>query len=102
KYHLLAIDHLRQGIGLAGYAQKDPLVEFKREGYDLFVSMLDRIDIETLRLLFNLQVQIQEARAGGPASVEEALEQRLMMRRRRRKPAGVAMKSSFTAANASA
>jgi preprotein translocase subunit SecA len=105
KDHLLAIDHLRQGIGLAGYAQKDPLVEFKREGYDLFVNMLDRIDLETLRLLFNLQVQIQESPAasvGGPTSVEEALEQRLMMRRRRRRPVGVATKSSFTSANATA
>jgi preprotein translocase subunit SecA len=101
KDHLLAIDHLRQGVGLSGYAQKDPLVEYKRESYDLFSSMLDRIEVETLRLLFNIQVQMQAApvSAGGDAlSVEEALEQRLM-RRRRRRPTGVAMKGSFTAAN---
>jgi preprotein translocase subunit SecA len=102
KDHLLAIDHLRQGIGLAGYAQKDPLVEFKREAYDLFVSMLDRIDLETLRLLDNIQVQVQDTPQSGPASIEEALEQRLMARRRRRRPVGVASKSSFTGANASA
>jgi preprotein translocase subunit SecA len=102
KDHLLAIDHLRQGVGLAGYAQKDPLVEFKREAYDLFVAMLDRIDVETLRLLFNIQVQVQEMPQAGPASIEEALEQRLMARRRRRRPVGVATKSSFTTANASA
>jgi preprotein translocase subunit SecA len=101
KDHLLAIDHLRQGVGLSGYAQKDPLVEYKRESYDLFSAMLDRIEVETLRLLFNIQVQMQAApvSAGGDAlSVEEALEQRLM-RRRRRRPTGVAMKGSFTAAN---
>jgi preprotein translocase subunit SecA len=99
KDHLLAIDHLRQGIGLAGYAQKDPLVEFKRHGYDLFTEMLDRIDNETLRLLYNIQVQVQPqvASANDTLSVEEALEQRLM-RRRRRRPVGVASKSSFTAA----
>ncbi|HQR37182.1 MAG TPA: preprotein translocase subunit SecA [Blastocatellia bacterium] len=105
KDHLLAIDHLRQGIGLSGYAQKDPLVEYKRESYDLFSAMLDRIEIETLRLLFNIQVQLQQAAAAGDGpsvSVEEALEQRLMMRRRRRRPVGVASKSSFTAANESA
>jgi preprotein translocase subunit SecA len=102
KDHLLAIDHLRQGVGLAGYAQKDPLVEFKREAYDLFVAMLDRIDVETLRLLFNIQVQVQEMPQAGPASIEEALEQRLMARRRRRRPVGVATKSSFTTANTSA
>ena len=107
KDHLLAIDHLRQGIGLVGYGQKDPLVEYKRESYDLFTAMLDRIETETLRLLFNIQVQIQQPAevanaADSPAlSVEEALEQRLM-RRRRRRPVGVATKSSFTAANASA
>ncbi|MGB5038881.1 MAG: preprotein translocase subunit SecA [Blastocatellia bacterium] len=101
KDHLLAIDHLRQGVGLSGYAQKDPLVEYKRESYNLFSAMLDRIEVETLRLLFNIQVQMQAApvSAGGDAlSVEEALEQRLM-RRRRRRPAGVASKGSFTAAN---
>jgi preprotein translocase subunit SecA len=100
KDHLLAIDHLRQGIGLAGYAQKDPLVEYKRESRDLFDSMVDRIETETLRMLFNIQVQVQPQQAG-PQSLEEALEQRLM-RRRRRRPVGVASKSTFTAANRSA
>ncbi len=104
KDHLLAIDHLRHGVGLSGYAQKDPLVEYKRESYDLFSNMLDRIEVESLKLLFNIQVQMQAApvSAGGDAlSVEEALEQRLM-RRRRRRPAGVASHGSFTAANESA
>jgi preprotein translocase subunit SecA len=56
KDHLLAIDHLKQGIGLVGYGQKDPLVEYKKESFDLFQAMLDRIDQTTIRSLFHLQV----------------------------------------------
>ncbi|HVF51666.1 MAG TPA: preprotein translocase subunit SecA [Pyrinomonadaceae bacterium] len=60
KDHLLAIDHLKQGIGLVGYGQKDPLVEYKKESFDLFQSMLDRIDTITVRSLFNLQVVAEQ------------------------------------------
>jgi preprotein translocase subunit SecA len=49
KDHLLAIDHLKQGIGLVGYGQKDPLVEYKKESFDMFQAMLDRIDTATVR-----------------------------------------------------
>ena len=56
KDHLLALDHLKQGIGLVGYGQKDPLVEYKKESFDMFKAMLDRIDTFTIRSLFNLQV----------------------------------------------
>ncbi|HMH45616.1 MAG TPA: preprotein translocase subunit SecA [Pyrinomonadaceae bacterium] len=56
KDHLLALDHLKQGIGLVGYGQKDPLVEYKKESFILFQEMLDRIDTTTIRSLFNLQV----------------------------------------------
>jgi preprotein translocase subunit SecA len=59
KDHLLSIDHLKQGIGLVGYGQKDPLVEYKKQSFDLFQEMLDRIDQHTIRSLFNLQV-VQE------------------------------------------
>ncbi|HEX7175644.1 MAG TPA: preprotein translocase subunit SecA [Pyrinomonadaceae bacterium] len=61
KDHLLAIDHLKQGIGLVGYGQKDPLVEYKKESFDLFQAMLDRIDTITIRTLFNLQVVAEQA-----------------------------------------
>ncbi|HEY3025274.1 MAG TPA: preprotein translocase subunit SecA [Pyrinomonadaceae bacterium] len=61
KDHLLAIDHLKQGIGLVGYGQKDPLVEYKKESFDMFQSMLDRIDTTTIRSLFNLQVVAEQA-----------------------------------------
>src|SRR4029077_11797053 len=49
KDHLLALDHLKQGIGLVGYGQKDPLVEYKKESFDMFQAMLDRIDTSTVR-----------------------------------------------------
>ncbi|MBD3414205.1 MAG: preprotein translocase subunit SecA [Candidatus Aminicenantes bacterium] len=55
KDHLLAMDHLKEGIGLRGYGQRDPLVEYKRESFDMFQSMMDRIEEETLKYLFLLE-----------------------------------------------
>ncbi len=75
KDHLLALDHLKQGIGLVGYGQKDPLVEYKKESFDMFQAMLDRIDTITIRSLFNLQVVAEE-------SPEEIQRRRLAARRR--------------------
>jgi preprotein translocase subunit SecA len=56
KDHLLSMDHLKEGIGLRGYGQKDPLVEYKKESYVLFQDMMDRIEDETIRYLFFLQI----------------------------------------------
>ncbi len=61
KDHLLTMDHLKEGIGLRGYGQKDPLVEYKREGFDAFMAMVDRIKVDTLDRLFKVQVVRQEA-----------------------------------------
>jgi preprotein translocase subunit SecA len=61
KDHLLSLDHLKEGIGLRGYGQKDPLVEFKKEAFILFEDMMARIDNETVRYLFNVQVQMEGA-----------------------------------------
>ncbi|HXS00919.1 MAG TPA: preprotein translocase subunit SecA [Pyrinomonadaceae bacterium] len=76
KAHLLSLDHLKQGIGLVGYGQKDPLVEYKKQSFDLFQEMLDRIDTATIRSLFNLQVvseqaaeSLQQRRARRPAAL---------------------------------
>jgi preprotein translocase subunit SecA len=55
KDHLLGMDHLRDGIGLRGYGQKDPLIEYKREGFDMFSSMMDRIKSDSLDRLFRVQ-----------------------------------------------
>ena len=73
KDHLLSLDHLKQGIGLVGYGQKDPLVEYKKQSFDLFQEMLDRIDTTTIRSLFNLQVVTEQA--------PETLQQRRAARR---------------------
>ncbi len=61
KDHLLAMDHLRDGIGLRGYGQKDPLIEYKREGYDLFAGMMQRIKSDAIERLFRVQAVRQEA-----------------------------------------
>ena len=61
KDHLLSLDHLKEGIGLRGYGQKDPLVEFKKEAFVLFEDMMARIDNETIRYLFHIQMQQGEA-----------------------------------------
>jgi preprotein translocase subunit SecA len=56
KDHLLGMDHLKEGIGLRGYAQKNPLTEYKKEGFDLFSNMMARIKEETTEYLFKVQV----------------------------------------------
>jgi preprotein translocase subunit SecA len=63
KDHLLTLDHLKEGIGLRGYGQKDPLVEFKKEAFTLFEDMMGRIDTETVRYLFLVQPAKQEDEA---------------------------------------
>jgi preprotein translocase subunit SecA len=56
KDHLLSMDHLKEGIGLRGYAQQDPLIVYKKEGYDMFQEMIERIKEETLGILFRIQL----------------------------------------------
>jgi preprotein translocase subunit SecA len=60
KDHLLAMDHLKEGIGLRGYGQRDPLVEYKKEAFDMFSEMTERISTEVLRRLFKIRIQKQE------------------------------------------
>jgi preprotein translocase subunit SecA len=57
KDHLLAMDHLKEGIGLRGYGQRDPLVEYKKEGFEMFAEMSSRISSEIVTRLFKIQVQ---------------------------------------------
>jgi preprotein translocase subunit SecA len=68
KDHLLAMDHLKEGIGLRGYGQHDPLVEYKRESFDMFESMMRRSQEDTVRYLFHMQ--IVEAAQQPPAMAE--------------------------------
>jgi preprotein translocase subunit SecA len=56
KDHLLSMDHLKEGIGLRGYAQQNPLIVYKKEGYELFQGMIDRIQEETLGILYRIQI----------------------------------------------
>jgi len=61
KDHLLAMDHLKEGIGLRGYGQKDPLVEYKKEAFNMFAEMTTRISTEVVSRIFKIQVQKKEA-----------------------------------------
>jgi preprotein translocase subunit SecA len=54
------MDYLREGIGLRAYSQRDPLVEYQREGFDMFAAMMDGIKEESVGFLFNLEVQVEE------------------------------------------
>jgi preprotein translocase subunit SecA len=56
KDHLLNMDHLKEGIGLRGYGQKDPLVEYKRESFDMFESMMQKFQEDTARYLYLMQI----------------------------------------------
>ncbi|GAA4988436.1 preprotein translocase subunit SecA [Actinopolymorpha pittospori] len=69
--HLYEMDYLREGIGLRAMAQRDPLVEYQREGYDLFMAMMDAIKEETVGYLFNLEVQVAEPTAPETEQAEE-------------------------------
>ncbi|MGH3342436.1 MAG: preprotein translocase subunit SecA [Carbonactinosporaceae bacterium] len=71
--HLYEMDYLQEGIGLRAMAQRDPLVEYQREGYDLFARMMDGIKEDSVRHLFHLEVQVQEpAQAAAPAEAAPA------------------------------
>ncbi|MDQ6991658.1 MAG: preprotein translocase subunit SecA [Mariprofundaceae bacterium] len=66
KDHLLAMDHLRQSVGLRGYAQKQPIQEYKRESFELFEKMLSEVREKTIHTLYNVQVDEQEEVAPEP------------------------------------
>ena len=68
KDHLLSMDHLREGIGLRGYGQHDPLVEYKRESFDMFEAMMERFEEETVRYLYLMQVIERAKMAAGIAA----------------------------------
>ena len=70
KDQLLAMDHLREGVGLRGYGQKDPLNEYKKESYDLFMDMIDRLKGQVVGTLFRLQVR-EESTSARPLTRRE-------------------------------
>jgi preprotein translocase subunit SecA len=75
KDHLLSMDHLRQGIGLRGYGQKDPKQEYKKEGYEMFVQMTWRVKSAVIGNILRVQI-------ARPESAEEVEQRRLAMQRR--------------------
>ncbi len=60
KDHLLSMDHLKEGIGLRGYAQQNPLLVYKKEGFEMFQNLMGRIEEETLAILFRIQIAAPE------------------------------------------
>jgi preprotein translocase subunit SecA len=71
--HLYEMDYLQEGIGLRALAQRDPVVEYQREGYDLFVAMMDAIKEESAALVFQVQVEIEQGADQGPEIVTPGL-----------------------------
>ena len=69
KDHLLSMDHLNEGIGLRGYGQHDPLVEYKRESFDMFEAMMGRFEEDTVRYLYLMQVIEAPQQRPAPARV---------------------------------
>src|ERR1017187_3145934 len=74
KDHLLSMDHLKEGISLRGYAQRDPLVEYKRESFDMFEAMMLKFQEDTVRFLFRMQILGPDGEpVGSPAPQRRAV-----------------------------
>ena len=71
--HLYEMDYLREGIDLRAYSQRDPLVEYQREGFEMFAAMMDGIKEESVGFLFNLEVQVEEDEDQDLEEVEEPM-----------------------------
>jgi preprotein translocase subunit SecA len=73
--HLAALDYLRQGIHLRGYAQKNPKQEYKREAFELFEKLLDVVKLEVTRVLLTVRIQTQEQVAQAAQAIEASASQ---------------------------
>ncbi|HEV7194193.1 MAG TPA: preprotein translocase subunit SecA [Jatrophihabitantaceae bacterium] len=71
--HLYEMDYLQEGIGLRAMAQRDPLVEYQREGFDMFAAMMEGIKEESVGFLFNLEVQVEEQEVPASSAPESAV-----------------------------
>ena len=87
KDHLLALDHLKEGIGLRGYGQRDPLQEYKKESYELFGALKERVEDSVIRTLWRLE----------PVS-EEHMEQERLRRERAAPPSRMQFSAPSTSA----
>nr|MDT0667177.1 preprotein translocase subunit SecA [Micromonospora sp. DSM 115978] len=70
--HLYEMDYLQEGIGLRAMGQRDPLVEYQREGFDMFQTMMEGIKEESVRLLFNAEVQVNTPESIAAAQAAQA------------------------------
>ncbi|MFN3566740.1 MAG: preprotein translocase subunit SecA, partial [Burkholderiaceae bacterium] len=75
--HLAALDHLRQGIHLRGYAQKNPKQEYKREAFELFGTLIERVRADVIRILMNVRIQSQEEIDAVEQKIEAETERRI-------------------------
>ena len=98
KDHLLSMDHLKEGIGLRGYGQVNPLQAYQKEGYDMFEDMVKRLEADVVEKLMSVQLRTEPAAAGRPrvavegGEVDEALPAELeAMQRRQRQAARVTL-----------
>jgi len=89
KDHLLGMDYLKEGIGLRGYGQRDPLIEYKKESFDMYQGMMERIEDETIRYLYLLQPVVEE-------ELPERKEQPMYFQQPQNVPAGSSKKARST------
>lgn len=87
--HLYEMDYLKEGIGLRAMAQRDPLVEYQREGFDMFTGMLDGLKEESVGFLFNVSVEASPAPSVAPTQTPEGLAELAAAGAKQRVPAGV-------------
>jgi preprotein translocase subunit SecA len=81
KDHLLAMDHLKEGIGLRGYGQRDPLVEYKKESFALFEDLMGRIEEDTLRYLFHIRMEPVDEQAQAEEAERRRRRQQMILDR---------------------
>jgi preprotein translocase subunit SecA len=93
--HLAALDHLRQGIHLRGYAQKNPKQEYKREAFELFGQMLDMIKNEVIRIVMTVRIQSREEIDAAEAELAQSHVQNVQLPARRLQPEGGARKNCW-------
>jgi len=102
KDHLLALDHLKEGIGLRGYGQRDPLIEYKKESFQLFEAMKEGIEEQMLQYLFRFEVRAPEpapSRAAAPEAPEGSAASRRaaaeLQKRQKQRQQDVTLQGSF-------
>ena len=94
--HQAALDHLRQGIHLRGYAQKQPKQEYKREAFELFGSLIDRVRADVVKILMNVRIQTQEEIQQAEQQIEAEAERRAEAARARHSEFGTAVSEEPT------